>query len=522
MSEKTLDIQFQKQLPKNLLSNLAYLTINLVIGLALVPFFLETLGESAYGLIPLATSFTSFITLFIDVVNEAISRYLTIDLQRGDRKKAVITFNTSLIGTLVILLIVTPIGLIFALLSPTIFNIGDTVATDVIWLFALVIISVLIRAWSSNFSVILFAYNRIDLKNHVNNTNLIAQIISVVLLFTLLEPTLPFVGLSYLIAACMALFLSIVFSRKICPFLNISITAFSLFHLKEILSTAFWLAILRMGVVLRNQAALIITNIVLGSIVATEFSLVLTWNTLIVGLLGLITTCFSPMIFSYRAKDNKESMVTFTAFSVKIVTLLTALLVGLVCVFSSQLMTIWVGQNYADLSLLVWITVIASIFMVQFSCCGSITAAYIRVRTPGLIYLVAGGFNVILALTLSLVFNMGIYGIALATTITTLITDGLFGPIYAAHILKAPLITFVKPAFPGYVALLILLVLGFLFMQVVSISGIVPTFLAGGSIATVYCVILWCAVLNKGERKNILRIFPPSLDRKLLWNNKRE
>ena len=514
-TQNQLDIQFQKQFPKNLLSNVVYLLLNLVIGLALVPFFLETLGESAYGLVPLATSLSSYVTLFIDVANEAISRYLTIDLQRGEREKAAATFNTALFGTLAIILIAVPVVIGLASLSPVVFNIGDTAAADVFWLFALVLGSVLIRAWGSNFMVVLFAYNRLDLRSTVNNANLIVQLIAVILLFTLIQPTLPFVGLSYLIAACVAFLLSIALSKKVCPFLKISLSKFSLSHLKKILGTTFWLAILRLGVVLRNQMALIITNIIFGTIAGTKFSLVLTWSTLIVGVLGLVTTCFAPMIFSYRAKEDANGMALFTAFSVKIVTLITALFVGLVCIFSSQLMTIWVGESYADLGLLVLITIVASMFMVQFSCCGSITAAYIRVRVPGILYLAAGILNVGMALTFPFIGNMGVYGIALAITITTLITDALFGPVYAAHILKLPLTTFIKPAIPGYLALVILLICGFFVTQVITVSGILQTFTAGGIIAIVYCTILWYLILKKKDRGLILTMLPSGMAEKL-------
>ncbi len=510
MSEK-LDIQFQKQFPKNLLSNVVYFLLNLIIGLALVPFFLETLGESAYGLIPLATSLSSYVTLFIDVANEAISRYLTIDLQRGDREKAAVTFNTALFGTFAIIFIAVPVVIGLSSLAPILFNIGDTAASDVFWLFALVLGSVLIRAWGSNFMVALFAYNRLDLRSTVNNTNLLVQLSTVILLFTLIQPTLPFVGFSYLIAACIALLLSLVLSKKVCPFLRISLAKFSLSRLKTILSTTLWLTILRLGVVMRAQMALIITNITFGTIAGAEFSLVLTWNTLIVGILGLVTTCFVPMIFSYRVNENKAGMTTFIVFSIKIVTLLTALLVGLACIFSSQLMTIWVGDSYAHLSSLMWIVIIGSMFLVQFSCCGSITAAYVRVRTPAIIYLVAGGFNVVLALILPLGFNMGIYGIALANLITTLITDALFGPVYAAHVLKLPLTTFIKPAVPGYIALVILLICGFLLTRFITVSGIIQTFTAGSVISIIYLMILWYAVLKKEDRQLIASMLPEKL-----------
>jgi membrane protein EpsK len=93
-----LDINFSKRFSTNLISNIIYFILNLIIGLALAPFFLDTLGPSAYGLIPLATSVSSYVTLLISSVNSSVSRFLTIDLQKGDIDAANKTFNTALFG----------------------------------------------------------------------------------------------------------------------------------------------------------------------------------------------------------------------------------------------------------------------------------------------------------------------------------------------------------------------------------------------------------------------------------------
>lgn len=61
-----LDIKFQSRFLPNLVSNVIYFILNIIIGLALVPFFLDTLGEAAYGLVPLATSVTSYVVCVLN------------------------------------------------------------------------------------------------------------------------------------------------------------------------------------------------------------------------------------------------------------------------------------------------------------------------------------------------------------------------------------------------------------------------------------------------------------------------
>lgn len=513
--EKHLDIGFQKRFSKNLLSNIVYFVLSIIVGLALVPFFLDSLGESAYGLVPLATSLTSYVTLFIDGVNESISRYLTIDLQQGRLKKALITYNTALFGTLGILILMIPIGVAVALFSPTFFDIGTANPTDVMLLFGLILASIYVRAWSSNFMVTLFAYNRLDMRNHINNLNLLLQVVAVVILFATAGPTLPNVGLSYLLAAAASLILAVILSKKVCPTLQVSITSFSFYHLKEIVGTSLWIVLAKLGVVLRSQLALMIVNVMFGTIAGTEYSLVLTWNTLIISIISLITSCFVPMSYSYRANDDKEGLTRFTQFTVKMVTLATALLVGLVSIFAGQLMTIWVGSEYADLAPLMRIVIVGCIFAVQSACCSAINAAYLRVRFPAFANLVAGGLNIILALVLPGLFNLGICGVALATTLSTLLLAGILSPMNGAYILKVPLFTFIKPAIVGYLALIILMIFGRLITSIVSIEGIMLTFISGGCISLLYIIIVWCFVVKKEERILVLAVIPSMISSRI-------
>lgn len=195
-----LDIKFAQRFSTNLLSNIIYFVLNIFIGLALVPFFLESLGVAAYGLIPLATSLTGYVTIIIDAINSAVTRFLTVDLQRSDTNRAMETFNTAAFATLGVVLCLVPIAIVAAWYVPSIVSIGDESRMSVFLLFAMVFGSILIRAWSSNFMTVLFAHNRLDLRNYVNITNLVVQLILVVLLFFILGPSLPLVGLSYLIA----------------------------------------------------------------------------------------------------------------------------------------------------------------------------------------------------------------------------------------------------------------------------------------------------------------------------------
>lgn len=521
-----LDIKFAQRFSGNLLSNVVYFILNIIIGLALVPFFLDALGEAAYGLIPLATSITGYVALFIDAVNTSVSRFLTIDLQRKDVVNANRTFNTALFGTLGVIILTAPVAFGAAWVAPSFFNIGNQAVSEVFLLFALVFGSVLIRAWSSNFMVTLFAYNRLDLRNYVNITNLVVQLSLVVVLFLCLGPSLVLVGCSYLAAACTAFVMAFILSRRQCPFLEISPKYFVQNLFGELVGTAGWFAFISIGNLLFMNVALIIVNKLFGEVAGAEYSLALMWGSLLFGIAGLVTNVFAPMFFSYYAKSDTAGLIRFGSFSIRCTGLFMALPIGLVCVFAPQLLTLWVGAEYAKLAPLVWIIVLPVLVRVQAGCIYPIYVAYKKVRAPAVATCIVGVLNVVLALNLPIVFNIGMYGVACASAISMVLFSVGFSSLYNAYVTGAPRFEFLKQMIVGVCALGALCVAGSLFMSILSLVGIAPLtvvtistlptlILAGCGIAAAYLLFVSNVILSPKEREIIRSCLPRVCQRRI-------
>src|SRR3954452_8351819 len=79
----------------NLFANVGQLGLSSAIGLWYIPFLIRHLGPSIYGLLPLATTMTSYMALITLSFNSAVARSMTIALEQGDDLKANHIFNTS-------------------------------------------------------------------------------------------------------------------------------------------------------------------------------------------------------------------------------------------------------------------------------------------------------------------------------------------------------------------------------------------------------------------------------------------
>ena len=96
----------------NLVSNVGQLGLSVIVGAWYVPFLVRRLGPAAYGLIPLASSITSYMALITLGLNSAVARYLTIALEQEDHDRANLIFNTSFWGSIALTgMLLVPAGL---------------------------------------------------------------------------------------------------------------------------------------------------------------------------------------------------------------------------------------------------------------------------------------------------------------------------------------------------------------------------------------------------------------------------
>lgn len=501
------------QLPRNLAANIAYFLVNIVIGLVLVPYFVSTLGVAAYGIIPLATSITGYVAIVVQSLNTSISRFLTVDLQRGDYAQANRTFNTALFGLTAVILLMVPIVLVVALYAPSLFNVPDGQESGAIFLFLGVSVAFLIRSWSGSFTVQLFAFNRLDLQNIVNIVNILVQTGLIVLLFTIFGPDLALVGGAYLIGAIAASAVSIAFARRVCPHLRISISSFDRSRVRDLGGMGWWVVINEIGSLLFLQIDLIVVNLLFGDTSAGEYAIALQWVILLRAVAGVLSGVLTPTIFSCYARGETETLIRITKSAVKLLGLAIALPVGLVCGLAPQLLTVWVGEKFTFLAPLMIVLTIHLTINLSVLPLFSINVAHNRVRIPGILTFFMGFGNLALAIALPLLTGWGYYGIAVAGAIVLTLKNALFTPWYATRVLKINSHTFTGSMLPGVATTALIIVAAIILGMVLPLDASAMLVVTGLIITATYVVIVWKFGLNRDERQLFESFIPKKLRR---------
>jgi membrane protein EpsK len=499
---------FSKQVPKNLLANVLYFIINVIIGLFLVPFFIDSLGVASYALVPLATSLTGYVNLVVQSLNTSVSRHLTIDLQRKEFEKANITFNTALFGTLGIILLMLPFVVLISYYAPLFFEIPTSQENAARILFLGVISSFLLRAWGSNFGVSLFAYNRLDLQNLVNAVNILVQVGLIILLFRFYSPSLVYIGLAYLIGAAAAFILTIVFSRKINPHLEVNIKDFHISKVNEITGMGGWVIINQIGSLLFLQIDLIVVNKLFGAVAGGEYSVVLTWNMMLRTVAGMLVGVLTPVILTYYAKERIDELINVSKSAVKFTGIAMALPIGYICGFAPQLLSLWVGPEFAKLSLLMVLMLSHLVINLPVMPLFAINVAYNKVRIPGIVTFVMGIGNFFLAVIIPYLTGWNYYGVALAGAIMLTLKNAFFTPWYATKVLGISRTTFLNSMIPGVVAMVLTGIVSSLVVSYLQISDIISLLTCGIVLTIVYMYSMWTFIIGNKERKTTKRSLP--------------
>jgi membrane protein EpsK len=428
----------------NLVSNVGQLGLTMVVGAWYVPFLVGRLGPAAYGLIPLASSITSYMTLITLGLNSAVGRTLTIDLEREDHAQANLVFNVSLWGSL---------ALCAALLLPAVLAVlhvqhllrippGYEAATQ--WLFAGTIAAFLLNQLKTPFAVSCFSRNRLDCENAVAMAETLTRVGLVVCLFTLFAPRIQFVGVAILGGTVVSTVCMVRLWKVLTPTLHIQPRSFEWGMLKKLCSTGGWVIVSQLGVMLYLNIDLLVANRLFGAERSGRYAAALQLPALLRSMSIAVGGIFAPTMYHIYAGGDFTELVGYLNRAIKFVGLVMALPIGLICGFSEPLLRLWLGPSFGSLGPLLFLMAIHLCINLAMYPLYNVPLAADRVRTPGLVTLAIGMANLVLALFLAGVLGWGLYGLAAAGAVTLTLRHLLFTPLYSAHILKQPYRTFYR------------------------------------------------------------------------------
>lgn len=502
---KSMDNQSnsRKRLLYNILSNLSIYLINVLIGLLFTPYLIRKLGVSLYGLIPLATNISTYLSIFTLMVNGALGRYLAIDIQTKDVISANKTFNTGFFGTLIITIFILPFLFVLIPKANLVFNIPYGFEDSAVAIFTFAIATFIVTQFDSCFSVSTWVHSRFDLRGLITNFGNITRVILSIVFFESLYPSLNYIGLAMLISSLLVISGDYIVFKRLTPQLSVKLRYLDKARIKEIFGMGWWTVINQIGTLLFINIDLVIANIALGAEVGGRYGSIVLFSTMFRSFATAISSVFSPIIVNKYSNNEHSFVIEFTKRSVKFLGIIVGLLVGLLSGLSKPFLMLWLGSSFTSLwPLMILLIAHLPVNLAVLPLYG-VQNAYLRIRLPGIVTIIFGTLNVILAYLLSTRTNLGVYGIALASAIILTLKNAFFTSIYTACVQKIPWNSYLTPIIPGILLTLMGIVAGIFIQKIIYITNWTVLFLMGSCLLFILILFIWYIFLDNKDKLTI-------------------
>ncbi len=490
----------------NLATNILNFGFSVLVGIWLTPYLIRHLGIGAYGLIPLATTVTTYLAIFTLALNSAVGRFMTIALDRNDHAEANRIFNTSFWGSAGILLILAAPCLWLSFHANWFFTVPKGNEKDFAWLFLAAVGMFFLTTLSSAFSITSFCRNRFDLSNAVQIINTVARIAIIVLLFSFCVPRVWHVGLALFIGTVISGIGAILIWRYLTPMLELRLSWFSLVSLRQMTGMGSWIVINTVGSILYLSIDLIVINKMLGSEATGQYGAVMTWSAFLRSFAGVIAGVFGPTIIMYYSRNDINGLVQYSRQAVKFLGLVIAIPIGLICGLSKPLLQLWLGETFIPLAPLMSLMTFHLCVNLAVLPLFNIQVATNNVRLPGIVTCVMGLMNLGLAIILTRSADWGMYGVAAAGAIMLTAKNLFFTPIYAARVLRLKWTSFYREIFPIIVLALGLAAMGWGVTSWLAIDSWLRFAAVATVLGTISAGFIFVGLLNKAERLHIRQI----------------
>ena len=513
---ETEEKEFSKYLAPNMATNVVRTLLTALIGLMLVPFFIDELGRGVYGILPLATSITTYVIVISDELTKAFSRSLIIALHEGDKEKTNKVYATTAIGLGKIVLMLIPAVVLISYISPSIFQIGPSSAAGVQLLFLMALSSALLISFSACFNGIYMAFNRMYILYTARIMHILLQLALILFLFYVDGASLEMVGLAYVLSSVVFFVLIWISSRRLCPYLRVKRNRYDRTILKEMGSLGMWTIMSKLGLLMFIQASLVVVNVLLGAEEEEGFAIVANLISMTNTTCITITTVIAPFLYRSYAENNMENVIKIAKSSMRFIGLFIAFPIAYLCIFSPQILSAWVGEEFSYLS-----DIVTVMFAIQVAVCAvgvldTIPILLLRMKRIALLTLAVGAANIILAVAAVELAGMGTLGIAAVWALSMFVLNVLVYPYAIAKMTSSARTTFLWPMVPGHIAFFVCLFMCWAATKFFTLPTTWTAILGLFTLSFTAYLIVALALGLKREDKDMIRNVAPGRIAKLI------
>ncbi len=496
----------KKRVAINMTAQLLAFAVNMLLGFILVP-IIDGMIPNSYGFTDIANKFVQAAQIVVSALNTMASRFITIQIHRGDKEEANQYFSSVFFANVLMALIFMVPAMFVVVYLGHIFQVPPEASLpDIQMLFFFIFVNFLISITTSVFGVAPYSKDRLELSSIATILGEVARLAVLFVSYFFFRPYLWYVGCASVASTLMQAAANLIFARRLLPDMKVKRKYFQWGKVKELVSLGAWNSVTRLGQLLLSGLDTSIANIMINAAAMTTVSISSQVPTVIVNLMGTIAGVFNPQMTIAYAKEDKKQLLDIIGSADRIMIFLISIPIAFLIVFGKAFFTLWIGktQNPNQLYVLAILNIGTMCVSASIQVLYHVFLITKRVKLNSVVILLCGILTTTTVFVLLETTNLGVYAIVGTSMVFGILRNLVFTPIYAARCLKVRWYTFYGDIILGLVSIGTICLTVLPFQLLIEIDGWMKLFGVGIVAGILALAVNFFIVLRKNERKMVI------------------
>ncbi len=496
------DLAVGFSLLKGSVSRFLLFAANVVSGLFMMPYLIQNLGKSEYGLWVLAGSIISFYSLLDMGVFRAMHRFLMQAIYKGEPD----AIKSSLATNIVLGLCIGGVSLFITIgvvLSADRIVSDESLVEDFVAVILLLGVKTSLEFPMYAFFGVLMARYKFYV---IGNIQLVALAVRVAIIVVLVENGFGILGLAF--ASVTTLLVSnlwvVWLASKELGMGAPKLREFRLSMFKEYVSFGKFTYAIAVSKKISESLDTIVVNLLFGLVSVTHYAVAASLVQYFTSVISSIFGVFSSLLNKYVANDNSVSLRGTFLLLTELTCLVSAYIGGGMILLGEEFINAWMGVGFYDSYNVLLILVVPAVLSgAQFVSLETLIAKGSH-QKQAYVSVVEVILNVFLSIYLGSMF--GVVGVAFATLLSISVNSLFILPIHACKIMGIDVFYYYRIHMKVYASS----VGAFLFVYAIKVGYGVEGFvdlIAIGAVYTVVSFVVYYILFMSSDLKNIFRVY---------------
>ena len=508
------NITKNKQLFINIIASFVSFGVGMGINFFLSPYIIENVGTEAYGFVQLANNFITYFPILTIALNSMSSRFISVSYFKDDILSANEYFSSTFFSNLIISICFIPILVIGIWKLDGLIEISPELVGDVKMLMFFMASNFILSLLSTNLGISYYVKNELYISSIIGIVFNILRAILLLLLFSLCESRIMYIGLVTFIITCFSQIVNLEFKKRMIPELSIKKKYYNWKKVKEMISSGIWNTITRLGSLLSEGLDLLITNICISATDMGVLAIAKTIPNMINNILNNMITTFMPNLTELYAKGKSDELVKSIKQSMKIIGMIINIPIAILIAYGNIFFSLWVPSQDAQLlQILSVITIFPWAIMGQATIIHNIFTVLNKIKVNSLLVCFTGLLNVLVVFILLKTTSLGLFAVAGVSTIFSIIRNVCYTVPFGAIYIEKKWNTFFPEIIKSIISVCIISAVGCVMKSFMVNYSWINLIIFALITAIIGLLFNYNIVLNKEDRNLIKNVFLKKIKR---------